>query len=174
MAGKGTLGDFGFPATFAITETAANTLTFEQLQTGLSVADRIGWIIQRIETTLGVATPGYFNGTTDTLNWGLAQNSSLSTVTLDNPNIKYLRKLCRTDFGTAASASIDNITYVDDYTGLAGGGILVVPQPLYGFVQGGGLSAAASINMKIWVKAINLTDADYFNLVQNTQLILSQ
>lgn len=170
---KTSLGDYGFPVVFTPLESAANTLTFEQLQTGLSITDRIGWVIQRIESTIGASTLTYFNGTGDILNWGICQNNSLSSISIENPQIKFVKKLQRIDFGTAANAVFQDLTIVDDYSNLEGGGILVVPSPIYGFIQGAGLTTAASVNMKIFVKAVTLSDADYFNLVQNTQLLLS-
>jgi len=174
MAKTSSVGDFGFPVVFKLEMSAANTLTYETLQTGLSPKDRIGWVIQRVEVQLAGGTLGLFNSTADTLQFGLVQNNTLTTLSQENPQVKYTRKLERIDYGIAASGFIADMTYFDDFSGLSGGGILIVPQPLYGFITSTGLSAAATVALKVYIKEIQLSDSDYFNIVQNTQIMLSQ
>lgn len=173
MANKSALGDFSFPVVFGLVESAANTLTFEKIDSGVSVTDRVGWILERMEIHLPLAVPLLFNSSGDGLEVGLSSNGTLSTLALDNPSIKALFAYERFDFGTAANAVFTLNVIQVDYSSMSGGGILMLPNPLYGFIQGTGLSAAASANLKCWFKAYELTDSDYFNLVQSAQLILS-
>jgi len=168
------LGDkFATQAILTPTESAANTLTFEKLETGVSVYDRIGWVIQRIEWRMSAATQALFNGTGDLLTMALTLTNSLTALNDDNPALIAIRKWQRTDFGTAASASIEPLTWIDDYSTLAGGGLLCLPNPIYSAVLGTGLSGAASVFIRVFFVTVQLDDKDYFNLVQARQLLIS-
>lgn len=171
---KVAMGDnFTSQAVFNVTESAANTLTFEKLETGLSVYDKIGWVIQRIEWRLSSAVPALFNSAGDTLSMGLTITNSLTSLGDENPACLTIKRLLRTDYGAAATGIFMPMDYVTDFTTLSGGGILTLPNPLYMGLQGGGLSGAATVVTRIYFKAIELSDTDYFNLVQSRQLLIS-
>ncbi len=174
MADKKSMTDnYASKAIFQLVESAGSTLTFDKLETGLSVYDKIGWVISRVETRLSAGTMALFNGTGDNLTVALVSTNSLTSLSDSNPAVYSLRNFVRIDFGTAASASITSGSFVDDYTGLPGGGLLVLPNPLYGGIVGSGLSGAASLNMTVFFQAVNLSDQDYFNLVQARQLLIN-
>ena len=160
-------------AVFDVTESAANTLTFEKLTTGLSVYDQIGWVICRVKYALGVSAQALFNATGDTLSAALTMTNSLSGLGDADPQIYDYIRIQRTDFGTAANAIMTDLEYIHDFSGLPGGGLLVLPEPLYLGVAGLSLSGAAQVVAKIYFKAIELTQQDYFNLVQARQLLIS-
>jgi len=160
-------------AIFTPTESAANTLTFEKLETGLSIYDKIGWVIARVEARLSAATLALFNGTGDSLSLGITMSNSIISIGDDNPAVYSNIALVRLDFGTAANAEIGQRTYIKDYSTLPGGGLLVLPNPLYAGIQGVGLTGAASANISLFYQAVELSDADYFNLIQARQLLIS-
>lgn len=172
MAAK-SLTEYSSQALFGLTESAANTLTFEKLETGLSVYDKVGWIIQRLEWKPGATAFAMFNGSGDTLSLAVTMTNTLTSLANDNPAILFKRDFVRVDLGVAAAGSIVDTIFEQDYSTLAGGGILVLPSPLYGAIVGGGLTAAATGFIRIYFKAIELSDTDYFNLVQARQLLIS-
>lgn len=155
------------------TESGANTLTFEKLETGLSVYDKVGWIIARIEWSLSSATLALFNGTTDVLNVALTMSNNLSSLSVDDPANIIMRRWQRTDLGTAASGWIKPLLHVDDFSTLPGGGLLTLPSPLYGAILGQGLSGAAECFIRLFFQAVELSESDYFNLIQARQLLIS-
>jgi len=160
-------------AVFYVAESAANTLTFEKLETGLSVYDKIGWVVQRVEWMLSPASYSFFNGANDYINLALTITNSLTALGDENPAIIAIERYIRNDFGTAANAQLWAPKIVQDFTGLSGGGLLTLPNPIYCGVQGSGLSAAAAVICRLYFKAIELSDTDYFNLVQSRQLLIS-
>lgn len=170
---KMTTDAFSSQAVFDVTETAANTLTFERLETGLSVYDKIGWVLQRVEYRIASTVPALFNSAADSLIMALTMTNSLTSLSDANPAIITIKRLLRVDYGTAASGELIAQDYIQDFTGLSGGGILTLPNPLYFGLAGSGLSGAASVVCRIYFKAIELTDTDYFNLVQARQLLIS-
>lgn len=173
MAKASMAGNFTSQAIFNVSESAANTLTFEKLETGLSVYDKIGWVIQRVEWRLASAVPGLFNASADSLTMALTITNSLTTLADDNPAVLMLKKWMRVDYGTAASGELIHLTWVDDYTGLSGGGILTLPNPLYCGLFGTSLTGPATAYARVFFQAVELSDTDYFNLVQARQLLIS-
>jgi len=164
---------FTSQAELTVTESASNTLTFTKLETGLSVYDKIGWVIARVEWRPSSGTYALFNGTGDVLDCALTMSNGLTALSESDPAIYNFRKFLRLDFGTAANASIFSSTYIDDFSTLPGGGLLVLPNPLYLGIKGTGLTAGATMFTRIFFKAIELSDQDYFNLVQARQLLIT-
>lgn len=173
MAEKKTPGDnFCSQAIFDVTESAANTLTFEKLDTGMSVYDKVGWVIARVEWNIANVF-SKFNTSGDSLEMALTMTNNLAGLDDANPAIIFKRTLIRYDLGTAASGEIKDAILVNDLSTLPGGGILTLPTPLYVGVLGAGLSAAARVVCRIYFKAMSLTEQDYFNLVQARQLLIT-
>lgn len=175
MAGgmKGGANNYTTQAILSVTESAANTLTFDKLETGLSVYDKIGWIIARVEWKLSSGTYALFNGTGDTLTMALSMSNNLTSLAQTDPALITQRNFVRLDFGTAANASIFENIYVDDFSGLPGGGLLILPNPLYIALLGSGLTAAANVTARIFFQPITMTGDDFTNLVQARQLLIS-
>lgn len=173
MAKASALGEYAAQAIITPTESASNTLTFEKLEAGISIYDRVGWVINRIETRITAATLALFNGTGDFLSVALTASNQITSLNEDNPSVYAMRRWVRLDFGTAASASIGQQTFVDDYSTLPGGGLLVLPTPLYAGIVGSGLTGPASAYVKLFFKAIELSAEDYFNLTQTRQLLIN-
>jgi len=165
--------NFCSQAVFQVTETAANTLTFDKLETGISVYDKIGWVIARVEIPLTKATYDLFDGNGDILEMGLTATNTITAFTDTNPAIYVHRTLMRRDVGTPAVSFFVDTTIVQDFSTLPGGGILVLPNPLYLATKGTGLSGASTVTVRVFFKAIDMNDQDYFNLVQARQLLVS-
>jgi len=173
MAEKNQLGAFSSQAVFDVTEAGANTLTFEKLETGISVYDKIGWILNRVELTGNPSA--LFNTTADTLTMALTMTNSITAAQLsaNNPAIYMLRTFYRVDYGTAATAILRDATDVIDYSNLPGGGLLMLPNPMYFGLVGSGLAGAATMICRIFYTPLQLGDADYMNLIQARQLLIS-
>lgn len=175
MASSGKLpaDNFCSQAVFQVTETAANTLTFDKLETGISVYDKIGWVIARVEIPLTKATIDLFDGNGDLVEVALTATNTVTSFADNNPAVYVHRTLMRRDVGTPAVSFFMDTTIVEDFSTLPGGGILVLPNPIYLGVKGTGLSGASTVTARIFFKAIDMADQDYFNLVQARQLLVS-
>lgn len=171
MASKSIAGEYVSLAILTGVESAANTLTFEKLESGISIYDHVGWVLSRVEWRLTGGTLALFNGTGDALSSALLMSDKPTSLVDDDPAIYVKRAWTRLDFGTAANARIESTTWVDDYSNLPGGGLLVLPTPLYLGLQGSGLTGAATVYAKLFFKSIDMSNEDYFNLVQARQLL---
>lgn len=149
-----------------VTESAANTLTFKQIDIGIGVFEKIGLKISRIE---------YFKYHTqlaadsDAIEFGLSQSNSWSAVDAGESSIITFHLERIRAIGTAATALRDSNPLVDDFTGLPEGGILVVPRPLYLFASGANLSSAATVQVRIFFTTVKLQPQEYFELLEARQ-----
>jgi hypothetical protein len=81
------------------------------------------------------------------------------------------RRLSDADFGTPANAVLMTSPIIDDFSTLPGGGILVLPNPLFVYIQSASIASVASVAMRAWFTSVNLSDDDYFLLAQARMLL---
>lgn len=160
-------------AILTTTETAANTLTFKKLETGISLSEKVAWIIARIEYFPTPNTAAQFNGDGDVLYFGLSVSAAFAAAALSEQTVLDMNALFRLDFGAAATAHIISRPIIKDFTSLPGGGIIVPPSPLYGFVQGNGLVSAATVVARIHYTLRTLKVEDYWELVEARRVLSS-
>jgi len=152
------------------TEGSAGTANFAKFAFPFSIMDKMALIISRIEYW-----PGSLGGLNTSLDYLLCGVSIASTITdLTNqadPAIVDSLRLMRVDIGTAASGLLLGEPMIKDFSSLAGGGLLVAPAPLYGFV----ISAGAGGVMDAWVKLfytyVELAADEYWQLVESRRII---
>lgn len=163
-------------ATITVTESAGNTLTYKKLETGISLSEKVAWLISRIEYMYTGYPADDFNGGQDELHLGLSvSNSRASQVTADaycDPTLldKYMINLgLRTAIGWAWIER----PFVKDFANLPGGGILVPPVPLYGWAQGVGLVNATTTVIKLFYSLLQLSTDQYWELVEARRVISS-
>ncbi len=171
MAAKG--DQFANYAIISCTESAANTLTFKKLETGISLNEKVAWVISRIEYTLSSVLAGQFNADGDALTFGLSLSNAFSSPTISENTIIDWNQLVRQDFGAAASASLWRWPIVKDFSALPGGGVIVPPTPLYLFAQGSSLVAAASAYARIHYTLLTLAVDQYWELVEARRVLSS-
>lgn len=161
------------------TSVSPNSTNYDIVNTGLSITDRVGWLLQRIEDFTRPESTR-FNGDGDGIIYGLSvQNlllihTSTLEIVLNNPAYKWVQTMYRYDYGTAASANISLSPKTYDFTALPDGGLLMVPQPLYMFASANpGVALAVNVNFRAYFQAVQLADSDYFNILQSNQILLA-
>lgn len=156
-------------ATIELTESAANTLTYVQLQTGVSMQEKVAWIIHRIEYYLDLLS-GTLNTDGDSLTVALLNSNRFTTiasaVTYKDPAWIDGAIARRVDLGAAASGFLTIAPMVKDFTNLPGGGMLIPPIPVFGAIQGVGLGAAGHSLMKLFYTVKTLSTDEYWELVE--------
>jgi len=170
MAAKSTT-DFGSQVSLRVTESAANTLTFQKIEGGVVSLARVGWVIQKLFFSLSNFT--YFNTSGDQGTIALTVSNKLTDLAVDNPGVLFQKSFERLDFGTAASGFMTDTTFEVDFSSLLGGGILTLPNPLYLAIQGTGLSNPLVGLVRMYFYELSMADSDYFNLVQSRQTLIN-
>lgn len=154
-------------------ETAANTLTFKKLETGISLTEKVAWVINRVEYFPSPNTAAQYNGDGDVLYFGLSLSNAFSAVSLSESTIIDLNALFRLDFGAPATSHIIHRPIVKDFSSLPGGGLLVPPNPIYGFTQGSGLVSASTVYARMHYTLRVLKIDEFWELVEARRILTS-
>lgn len=153
-------------------ESVANTLTFKKLETGVSLFEKIAWVLHRLEYYHD-NTATTFAATGDTLTFGLATSDQIITPTGENAAVLDYEQVERQDMGAAANGSLRWLPLVKDLTNLPSGGIIVPPNPLYLWVKGVSLPVVGNVMCRIFYTTVKLTPDQYWELVEARRIIAS-
>jgi hypothetical protein len=150
-----------------------NTLKFTKVEMGISIADKLAWVIARIEYMIEHFDDVYFNTKADNLKVGLAVSQSFTAAQcyVNNELIVDMMKFERDDYGTAASGHLNIQPVIHDFSTLPGGGIIVPPSPLYLFAVGTGLAAITSNMIRIYYTLRELAADEYIELVESRRVL---
>lgn len=156
-------------AYIAVTETAANTLTFSQLTTGISTFSKQAFIIHRVEWFYGdrsdVAAEGdYFQA-------ALVMSNKMSGIGLDDPSVVIAREWHSRVSGTPAVMFHFQVPDVDDFSDLPGGGLIIPANPIFLAAEGVSLAGAQTVNCRIRFTVKELKADEYIELVESVRMI---
>lgn len=151
-------------------ESAANTLTFAEINTAINLQSRVAWIIHRLEWYLANATIALVTATGDTIHGALTSSNKMTALGLDNAGVLDLFDLTEIN---ASGVGFEQYQYplVRDFTTMPGGGLIVPPRPLYVAVQGVSLASAATIELRGYYTSIDLADSDYYDLLDAYRIL---
>ena len=169
---KAQMDKFANQAVIACTETAINTLTFKKLETGISLFEKVAWIIHRVEYFLGPTAPILANAN-DAIQWALTTTDQLSSIAISNAAVLDILKLEYISLGAAASGLYVSMPIVKDFAQLPSGGLIVPPNPLYLAVQGIVANAVGTVTAKIFYTNLQMSVEDYWELVEARRIISS-
>lgn len=164
--GGGSSDNFANVIYDAVTESGANTLTFEEINVGLNIFDKVGMVIHLIEYSNHI---NLLQADDDSITFGLTQSNGWTTVDPSESSIITYEDFSIAGFGTAANALQRQTPYVRDFSTLPGGGILVTPKPLYLFAKGTNLGSAATVKVRIYFTIMKLKPEEYFELLEARQ-----
>ena len=165
-ARKSTKDMFPNIITASITMSAANTLTFEEINVGLNIFDKVGLLLQRIIYEPTVGTWSDLEASGDTIQGAICNDDGIDDLDVNRQQIFDKVVVRRHDMGTAASGWIHRKEITADYSTLSGGGILIPPKPLYLAMGSSGLAAAGAMKVRIYFTMVKLADADYLELLE--------
>lgn len=163
---KKSMDVFANYAILTVQESAANTLTFKKLETGISINEKVAWILNRIEYWVQTISVAMFNADQDALYYGISVSNSFAAPTITENAILDYNAITRIDIGAAASGKFMSRPFVKDFSSLPGGGILVPPTPFYMYAQGSGLTAVETVTARIHYTTLALSVDQYWELVE--------
>lgn len=151
----------------SVTMTAADALTFSQVQFGVGLFQGVAAIIHRIEWfPSAVSLRELVGGSSDSIELALTNRDDLTAIAPTSQNVLALKELVAGQIGTAASGWIVQLPLVNDFTELGGGGLIVPANPLYIGMETAGAAAASVVDAIIYLTFKELTDAEYVELIQ--------
>lgn len=144
----------------------ANTLTFEEVSIGLSLFDKAGILLSRIEYQPAAAALLEMTASGDQIDLAITASNSISNLVATQPAVIHRSILKRMDFGTAAGAQLIIEPQVADLSTLPGGGILITPKPWFCAMVTTGLASAATGYFRFFFTVLKLTAESYFELLE--------
>ena len=157
-------------AFLTVTESAPNTLTFNKLETGIPIYEKVGWLISRLDYFYAVNVT-QFPAEGASLSYGLSAQDTLATVGLRNAAVIDMNFIARHDIGVAASGLWRVTPIAKSFAELPGGGILVPPNPLYVFALGASLAAVQTVDVRMFYTVVKLKPEDFWELVEQRRMI---
>ncbi|MBA7550659.1 hypothetical protein ES705_43180 [subsurface metagenome] len=149
-----------------LTESAVTTLTYEEINLGLTLFQKRAILVSRIVIDWGFGTIGLLAATGDGVSVGLTQSNRPTSITLRDTSTIWKAEKAVVEYGTSANALIENMLDVYDLSDIPGGGEFIVPTPLYGAIQGIGIAAAASVVMRMYFTVVELKPEQYIELLE--------
>lgn len=150
-----------------VTQSAANTLTFNEVDMGLTIFQKVGLIISRVEVQLSSTVLALLAANTDRLQFGLTQSNQITSIGIQESAVLCQHEMIMQTIGTAASGFIVEDPYTFDFANLPGGGLLITPKPLYCAVSSANLgSAMTEIIFRLYFQIIELKAEEYFELLE--------
>ncbi len=157
-------------AYLSVVESAANTLTFSKLETGISIYEKVGWLISRLDYHCKVLGAN-FAAEGDSITYGISVSDSISSISLSLAAIVDQNEITRMDFGTAGSGLLQVNPRSKTFADLPGGGILVPPNPIYICVKGTALTSAITIYARMFYTVVELKGEEFWELVEQRRMI---
>lgn len=157
-------------AYLTVTESGANTLTFNQLLTGVSIYEKIGWIIHRIDYGLEL-TAAKFAADTDTCNFGISVSDQISSIGMEYSACVDHNSIARIDMGAAATAFLQRNPLEKDFSDLPGGGLMIPPNPIFLYVMGANAPSAFTVKARMYYTVKSLKVEDYWELVEIRRMV---
>ena len=149
-----------------VVESGTTTLTFSSIDMGLTILQKVALLITRIEywdTHTQMLADG------DRVDFGLSASNSWVAATPGERSIITMERMVVNDHGTAANALLWEDPVSRDYTQMPGGGILIVPKPLYLWIYGTATAAPCRVQCRLFFLMIELKDAGYLELLESRQ-----
>jgi len=157
-------------AYLSVVESAANTATYSKLETGISIYEKVGWIINRIDYNVDMAE-AIMVAAADGILFGLSSMDGIASPTLSMSAIIDYNARMRAEYGTGASGFILERPWTKDFSDLPGGGLLVPPNPIYIWAKGISLAAAQTVLARMFYTVVVLKTEDFWELVEQRRMI---
>jgi hypothetical protein len=151
-----------------VLQTVIDQFTTAEIQIGVSLFDKVGLLLHRIEYDLWVSGMGQLRDVSNLYQVGLVSSSNVNgdNFTMLNPDVIDTFILIPVQDVAPTARIVYQSPIIRDFTGLPGGGILIAPRPLYAALDTNGFSSVSATIARISFTLVPLSDAEYLELLQ--------
>lgn len=168
MAAKRPDDRFSNLASLNVGETAAGTIAFGEMQTGISLGKGIGMLIDQIDYFFQVADLELIIGSGDAIYAGLATSDQASLAFSDRRMIHMMGVHGPPPIGTPASGSA---LFTQPFPYQFFPPMIVANPRLYAAVIGASLASTVAVIMRLYFRYIELETKEYLELAEAFQLV---
>lgn len=154
-----------------VDESAANTLTFSEIETGVSMFEKNAWVIHELEWWVPTSSVALLLAYPDTITMALVASNKLSSIHLNDAAVIDMYEIQYHEQGTEANYLLTEMPVRRDFTNLPGGGLIVTPRPLYVAAQGNSLATVSTIRLRFYFSIVSLKAEEYWELVEARRLV---
>lgn len=154
-------------AGIAVTESAAGTITFQELITGVGFNTKKGMLIDQLDYTLPQATLALLVGDQDLIRFAIV--TSVGVGNLEDPTdlrILHAGQISIQLFGTAGNMNMTRMPLQHQFFP----SLIHAHIRIYLAVQSGSLASAATVRARMLWRFVDLSDREVAELVQATLL----
>ena len=150
-----------------IVMSAANTLTFQQINFAVGVFQGVALIIHRIVYHVGYPAFDELLQVDDVFQIGLSVSNQITTLAMRNPEMIDQHEIFAYVQGVATVSEPHASRLITDFSALPGGGMLVAANPIYIAMDSFAVTSALDADVEILFTFKELSDADYIELIQS-------
>lgn len=147
----------------SVTMSAANTLTFSQIQFGVGLFEGKALVLHRADFYPSLATDREVVAAADSYIMALTTSNRLAALDVNDPAIIVWRR----KVGIAANVEQVLQPVTVDFTSLPGGGVLLPANPIFGAMFSAGFAAAGSMTVRLSFTFVELSPQDYLEVIQS-------
>lgn len=162
---------FANVANLSVTESAANTLTFEELKTGAGIFEKMAMVIHRIEYTTTGTVASLVVEPADQIEVALVTSNQITTLAKDKAQVIDRFVFSVYEQGTPANAWVLTMPWVHDFTSLPSGGLIVPATDLYLACIGTSVASATFWRMTLYFTYRELKGEEFWELVESTRAL---
>lgn len=152
-----------------VTESANNTLTYKKLETGISLFEKVAWVLVRLEYYWRLRAPV----SAAKVEMGISTSNNPAAIEVDEVAFVDVTMVERLDLGTPGEALIWAYPIIRDFAQLPGGGIIVPPNPLYLAVKGTSQTETMVVDVRMYYTVKQLKGDEFWELVEARRMISS-
>lgn len=149
----------------SLTMSAANIITFQQLNFAVGVFQGIALKLVRIHYYIHSGVAGEMVLAADRLYMGMTLRDDLATLNPTNQSV-----IDQHFFALNANATAEAVLFgspiVTDFSGLPEGGLLLPANPIYVAMVTAGFAAAGGIDVVLYYQFVQLSDREAIELLQ--------
>lgn len=152
-------------------ESVAGTMAFGEIHSGVSLFDKVAWLISRIDYYISFTALNLMLDETDSITVGITGSNTLTGFGLSQSNVYDTISMCQRDWGASANSQLYTSPFTKDLSTLPGGGLIIPPNPLYAAAQGISLAAPTGASLRIFFTYLDLKPEEYWELVESKRIV---
>lgn len=149
----------------SVTMSAANTLTFAEIETGIEAFSKQAWIIHKLDYFFSNAIGNLLLASDDYIEIALTSNNQMTALNLNNAGVV-------DKFQVNGTHTTYESPFTRDFTTLPGGGLIIAPRPLYLAMNSASIASAGSAQVRGYFTVIpEMSPDEYLDLVDYYRII---